>query len=261
MKTPLVPIQIMSIYKLRDERVLLPKRMADCTPDTYNAVKGIADDVKKAGGRLFLSDMFRSYDMQLQAHLDWKSGKKSAYSPPPGGSLHEAGRALDLSLRDLKISLQDYWDIAARWGVVPIIATPDSRKKEAWHFECRGSHQKVYEYYKEGKASNMKAYQAMAASSILAIGVNVDKFNSDQQEAYLQACLIRLGFELGNIDGKVGRKTRKAIEEAGIDSENPDEIVRYLEEKLQEKFPGEYTVSTVHEERLFDFDTPEHIRD
>jgi hypothetical protein len=39
--------------------------------------------------------------MQLQSHLDWKTGKKSAFSPPPGGSLHEAGRALDLDLDSL----------------------------------------------------------------------------------------------------------------------------------------------------------------
>jgi len=36
-----------------------------------------------------LSDLLRSYDMQLQAHLDYTSGKKSAFSPAPGGSMHE----------------------------------------------------------------------------------------------------------------------------------------------------------------------------
>lgn len=61
-------------------------------PLIQSALQGISDDLRNAGGRLVLSDLFRSYDMQLQAHLDWKIGKKRAYSHPPRGSLHEAGR-------------------------------------------------------------------------------------------------------------------------------------------------------------------------
>ncbi len=52
MMTPLVPIEILSIYKRRGERVLLPKRMAQCTPDTQAAIDKIADDVHEAGGKL-----------------------------------------------------------------------------------------------------------------------------------------------------------------------------------------------------------------
>jgi hypothetical protein len=83
MFAPLEDIQFKSIYGGD-----LPKRMAHCTPDMLTAVRLVAADVKAAGGELILSDMYRSYDMQFQAHLDYVSGKKSAYSPPPGGSMH-----------------------------------------------------------------------------------------------------------------------------------------------------------------------------
>ena len=42
MKTPLIKIDILSIYKISGQRVPLPKRMAFCTPDTHDAIKGIA---------------------------------------------------------------------------------------------------------------------------------------------------------------------------------------------------------------------------
>lgn len=259
MKTPLVNVEILSIYKRHGQRVLLPKRMAKAAPDMCRAIKGISDDLAEAGGRLILSDLFRSYDMQLQAHLDWKTRKKSAYSPPPGGSMHEAGRAFDLSLQDMKISLSDFWSIAKKWGLTPIISEPDRHRSEAWHFDCRGSHESVYDYYKTGKATNMKPYKAMAISSILSIGEHVDKFGNNQKEALLQSGLVRLGYELGNIDGIIGRNTRLAIEEAGIEYTFPEDMLQIVENLLQEKYPGEYREEFAVEEALFDYEEPEHI--
>lgn len=258
MKTPLTKIEILSIYERNGEKVLLPERMALCAPDVLLAVKGISRDLKEKKGKLYLSDLFRSYDMQLQAYLDWKTKKKKAYSPPPGGSLHEAGRAFDLALKGLRISLREFWELAAKWGVVPIINEPDPRKSEAWHFDCRASHQIVYDYYKKGNAQNMKPYKAMAVSGILSIGVNVEKFGQNQKEAYLQSCLIRLGLKLGNIDGIAGKKTKKALAELGISELNIDTALTQIEDKLQEKFPAEFGVCRVDKE-LFDYDVPDHV--
>ena len=106
MKSPLAPISIISVYKNNlGDSLPLPLRMAQCTPDTYTAIMNIAKDLAKKGGKLILSDLFRSYDMQMQSHLDFISGKKRAFSPPPGGSFHEAGRAFDLDLDAMKIPL------------------------------------------------------------------------------------------------------------------------------------------------------------
>lgn len=86
MKSPLIPIDILSIYKNRLGDLLpLPSRMARCTSDTYVAIINIATDLALEGGRLILSDLFRSYDMQVQSHQDYISGRKRLLV------LHQAG--------------------------------------------------------------------------------------------------------------------------------------------------------------------------
>ena len=81
MTTSLVRPIIMSIYEVNKQRVLMPKRMALSTPDMKKAMYGIRTDVQASGGQFALSDLFRSYDMQLQAHVEFISKKKKAFSP------------------------------------------------------------------------------------------------------------------------------------------------------------------------------------
>lgn len=240
MKTPLTHINIESIYFKDGKRLPLPKRMAQCAPDVKEALIKIGKDVEDKGGKFYLSDLFRSYEMQMQSHLDFVSGRKKAFSPPPGGSMHEAGRAFDMDLDKMEMKLADFWEIAARHGFSPIIDKPVKGVSESWHFDCRASHQLVYDYYKSGKGTNMKAYTAMAASGILAIGVKVDFFKNNQAAAAVQAGLIRLGFELGSIDGDVGQKTRAALGKAGVEWTTVDEVLLKVENLLREKFPQEY---------------------
>lgn len=242
MITPLVPITILSIYKKNGVRVFLPQPFAQCIPDAQNSVLCIADEVKLKGGDFFLSDMFRTHDMQLQAHMDFVTGKKKAFSPPPGGSMHEAGRGIDIDLRSLKMPLADFWVIAEQNGFTPIIDVPDSRLSEAWHFDCRGSHQIVYDYYQSRKGTNIRVpYTAMAMSAILSCGLKVDVFEERQKDALIQSGLIRLGFEIGSMDGRIGPKTRKGLEDAGIDSTlSQAEIIEALRLLLEARFPQEY---------------------
>lgn len=243
MKTTLTPIKFPSIYKDKSGALLnLPERMAKCTPDTHLALTNIASEVKKKGGKLILSDLFRSYDMQTQSHNDYVSGKKKAFSPPAGGSFHEAGRAFDIDLGALKMPLKAFWEIAAKHHVVPIIPKPSASLSEAWHFDCRGSHQLVYTYYSEGKGTNVKPYTAAAASAILAIGVHVDAFGQHQQEATLQSYLIRLGKVIGNIDGQLGPKSLQALTELNIaiDLKKIENALAQLEALLQQKYPHEF---------------------
>lgn len=247
MKTPLVDVQFLSIYEVQGQRVPLPKRMARCTLDVKATILGIAKELKAAGGTLYLSDLFRSYDMQLQAHMDYTSGKKKAFSPAPGGSMHEAGRAFDFDLNAMKIPLAKFWEIAARNGATPIIAEPKTSTSEAWHFDCRGSHQLVYDYYKAGKGNNFKSpAKAMAASAIVAVGLKVDFFEERQDEAYVQSALIRLGYDIGNLDARLGQKSFSALERAGIkaNSNNASRISQ-LDALLQKKFPSEYFDKTL----------------
>lgn len=239
--TPLVDIVIGSIYEVHGVKVPLPARMAKCPPDVKTALIGLSMALKAKGGALILSDLFRSYDMQLGSHMDYVSGKKKAFSPPPGGSLHEGGRSIDLDLKALKITLPNFWPIAAEHGFVPIIDQPNPRTSESWHFECRGSHSIVYDHYKARKGTNFaKPYQAMAASAIVSVGVKVDKFGEGQREGYLQSALIRLGHDIGNMDGQIGPRTRDALKAAGIGGLPVAEAITAIDLLLQKSFPQEF---------------------
>lgn len=125
MKTPLIEIDVPSIYKHLGVPVPLPKRLAQATPDLAAAIVKITEALAALGGRLVLSDLFRTHDMQMQAHIDYATGKKKAYSPPPVGSFHESGRAMDISLSDLRVPLGTFWDVAKKFGVNPIIDSPN----------------------------------------------------------------------------------------------------------------------------------------
>jgi hypothetical protein len=232
--TPLVPIQIASIYQGP-----LPHRLAQCTPDTKAAIEAVARDLAAMGYGIRLSDLFRSHDMQAQSHADFVEGRKKAFSPPPGESLHEAGRAMDIDLSSIGVPLPQFWEIARAHGFSPIIDVPDPHRSESWHFDLRGSHGTVYDYVQTGKAGTMLApYTQMAQSAILAIGVKLDTVPT-QNVAFLQAGLIRLGFDPGRIDGVHGQRTSKALEEAGADLGDP---VTWVSEALRAKFAAEYAV-------------------
>lgn len=231
--TPIIPISVASIYN----NAALPTRMAKCTPDTAAAIQEVVDDLHGAGHDLRLSDLFRSYDMQRSANLDYVEGRKKAYSPPPGGSMHEAGRAMDIDLSSTGVPLVQFWDTAKAHGFSPIIDQPVAGRSESWHFDCRGSHGLVYDYVQQGRAgASIAPYRQMAQSAILAIGVHVDDV-PDQDIAWLQSALIRLGFDPGRIDGVMGDRTLATLRSAGANADDPKGSLAAM---LKTKFPREY---------------------
>jgi hypothetical protein len=254
MFTPLIPIKIDSIYGGP-----LPDRMAKCTPDMYAAIFQLKQQLRSVGADLVLSDLYRSHAMQLQAHADYVARKKRAYSPPPGGSMHEAGRAFDLDLKFIrKMTLPKFWPLAAAHGLSPILNTPDIRLHEAWHFDCRGSHQRVYDYYDAGLGDNFKKpYAAMAASAILSIGQKVDGLGDDVLPGYIQSGLIRLGQVIGDLDGALGPKARAGVSAMGIDPDlSMEAIADAIDKRLQEAFPEEFFIPGPY---LATTDAPSHL--
>jgi len=233
LSTPVVPITVASIYN----NAALPSRVARCTPDTARALQNVVDDLRSLGHDLRLSDLFRTYDMQRQANQDYVQGRKKAYSPPPGGSMHEAGRAMDIDLSSIGVALAQFWEIAKARGFSPIIDSPIPTRSESWHFDCRGSHDAIYKYVQQGNAgSSIPPYTQMAHSAILAIGVRVDAL-PDQSVGYMQSALIRLGFDPGRVDGVMGERTLGAMRNADVD---PDDPAGSLALRLKEKFPLEF---------------------
>lgn len=242
---PLVPLHIASIYTRNGAPAPLPARMAWCAPDLRDALLALDAEVARRGGALRLSDLFRSAEMQDRAHADWKSGRKRAFSPPAGQSLHEAGRAFDLDLAALRMPLSEFWRLAAPHGVVPIIETPCATSLEAWHFERPGSHARVRDYCAApGNAvRGAPARRVMVESALLALGLRVPRLGGCQREGLVQTALIRLGASPGPVDGIVGRRTRAALEMFGLEWADPADTVRMLEHLLRARFPEEHAVS------------------
>ena len=241
MPASLVKPIVLSVYEVNGQRVPLPARMAQSTPDMKATLYALRTDLRARGGDLVLSDLFRSYDMQYQAYLDWVTHKKTAYSPPPGGSMHEAGRAFDIDLKSTNVSLPDFWVIAKARGLQPIIAQPDPSISECWHFECRGSHQRVDDYYKAGKGTNFDSgSHAMAASAIVALGLPHDKFKDCPDEAYIQSALIRLGQDIGNMDGAIGPKSVQGLQALGVTASDTAGRVAAIDVLLTQAFAGEF---------------------
>lgn len=206
--TALVQANIMSIYKDKTGSNLpLPLRLNQFTPDTMRGVGQFRSALRARGGDLLLSDGHRTYDAQHQAHLDYVSHKKQAYSPAPGGSFHEAGRAIDLDLNSLRIPLIDCWHIVIPLGWFPIIKTPDTKLAESWHFEYRGPFQAFVQKY---------GYRTGAKAAIADIGQQVDEDPGKNAIMQLQWQLLRLNYLdcPDPIDGQRGHSTELAINEA-----------------------------------------------
>jgi hypothetical protein len=229
----LVDIEIASIY----DHGPLPRGLARCAPDTRVAIFSLAHAMNNRGRKLRVSDLFRSREYQREAHNQWLMGRKRAYSPPPGGSLHEAGRAMDIDLGATGMPLADFWKMAAEFGFTPAIDVPDARLPKAWHFDHRGSHGAVFEYVRSGKAGGkLSPYRQMAISAALAAGVEVDGCG-DRTIAELQSGLIRLGHDPGPIDGIVGPRTRLAAVHFGAALEL---ACNRVEAELRIRWPQEF---------------------
>ncbi len=95
----LVTIAVKGIYGRPGS--LLPASMARLTPDAAASLAQVEAEIERLGGCFRLSDAYRSSAMQARAHDDYIKGRKHAYSPPAGSSMHEAGRAIDLDLAAL----------------------------------------------------------------------------------------------------------------------------------------------------------------
>lgn len=202
--TAVVRVRVPGIYGRKGKP--LPQRMAKLVPAAAKALQRVYRDVVREGGHLYLSDMFRSATEQQKAHEDWKSGRKSAYSPPSCGSVHEAARAIDIDAFDTGIGHKRVREILNRHGWVNIVETLTGA--ECWHYEFRGQ---TWERHK-----SRHGYPAMARAMKEAIGNLVRVAQADariEEVRWLQRALNRvLDLEM-EVDGVYGEVTKEAVSE------------------------------------------------
>lgn len=182
----------------------LPRRMSRLVRPAANALKKVFDEVYAAGGHLYISDMFRSAAEQQRAHEDWKSGRKSAYSPPSCSSVHEAARAIDIDAFDTGIGHKRVREILNKHGWVNIVETLTGA--ECWHYE-----------YREAKWEQHKAqhgYPTMARGMKEEIGNTVARAKAEKREQEIRELQSALNKLLGlsmSVDGVYGAATKDAV--------------------------------------------------
>lgn len=213
---------LISIYKKRfrlgqrwDVKVF--KEGAKITPDMFVALKELNELVKNNGGRMYIIDLYRSWETQAAARQDFKNGKKKDFVAKPGSSFHNAGRAVDIAIQELNFIGKNHdewlsvlWDLTKPLGFRPIIRLPDIDASEAWHFDFPGKDW--------SDAYRTLSYPEVAKCCILDVGKwNPDVSTEKTRKMFIQSQLIRLGFyEIGVIDGQFGPKTNRILAKYGV---------------------------------------------
>lgn len=195
-----VPDTVISAYGGRKLNTLV---MGHATPDTVVALVSLDEQVKAAGSPGFqITDLLRPFLTQAQARAEYESGTRKVFVAKPGFSWHGAGRGLDINLDSLDFGLPAqkrlarFWEIAQPLGWRPVIDDPDPTRAEAWHFDCMGPWFSTFERLGYSQA-------AMAAT------LDIGEFGrySNARVRLLQAQMHRAGYDVGAIDGLLGRKT------------------------------------------------------
>ena len=216
------------------------KEGAQCSPDMFDAVIQVNQAVKEQNGTLYITDMFRTWVDQESARNDYLSGKKKAFVAPPGGSFHQAARAIDFSTSELNFRdvpkdkwLKKFWDIVKPIGFHPIIRMPVLGMSECWHFDYPGkAWAKAYDYMDDSSSDHVD-YSYVAKCAILDIGAWDPKENPIKiRNMFIQAQLVRLGhYQIGSIDGIIGKKSQLVLQSLGLDATDLDKVAEELKKK------------------------------
>lgn len=197
-----VKVRVPGIYGRKGDP--LPMRMCRLVLPAAQALDRVFQSVAAEGGHLYVSDMFRSAKEQQKAHEDWKTGRKSAFSPPSCSSVHEAARAVDIDPFDTGIGHARVRQILNQEGWIHIVETLTGA--ECWHYEFR---QEKWEDFRKANG-----YTAMARAMKEEIGnlVRLEKAEAVEKEVrWLQEALNQVLGTMLVADGLYGEETRRAV--------------------------------------------------
>lgn len=211
------------------------------TPDHAAALLSLYRAVISRGGTWIVTSLTRDMDEQrvmYQRYLNWINAGKPAKSSSkfnaatmkadvvarPGYSWHNAGRAVDISIRNLKFpgvpddkKLDLLWELARPLGFRPIIKTPDEYASEAWHHDFMGPW--------AGLFNRRGDYAEAAMAACLDIGKTGYGRDTERE---IQAHLHRLGIDVGAIDGILGQRSRSGLARLDLDEHTSADALRVL---------------------------------
>jgi len=200
--------------------------------DMGNALKKLDESVRDEGGNFYIIDLFRSWEVQEKNRQDYTSGKKKAFVAKPGESFHNAGRAVDIAVKELNFPnidkeewLECFWELAIPLGFRPIIKFPDLGVSECWHFDFPGND---WDFAYKGVK-----YSEAAKCATIDVGQDNETLSlSDRKNRFIQAQLIRRGhYYIGNVDGVIGPKTQGALDHLLLKDKSVEEIIEKLSER------------------------------
>ena len=242
-RTKLVRVRsdILSIYKNRSG-VLAPLaglRAGYLVQEAADALAALHDACAADGGTLRVSDCLRSIEDQAKARKKYENwlaaGKpsrgssafdaktmKAAFVSRPGRSFHCTGRAVDLAHMQAapdsvaqNLKLDWLWERAKPLGWRPIIKTADEGKSEAWHFDFLGPWAPVLDRI---------GYEQTAICGVLDLGLGEDVF-ARAEERWIQAQLHRVGQDVGDVDGYLGKNTYAGLVNVNLTADMPRSAV------------------------------------
>ena len=233
-RTKLVRVRsdILSIYKNRSGALapLAGLRAGYLVQEAADALAALHDACAADGGTLRVSDCLRTVADQAEARKKYENwltaGKpksssssfnsktmKAAFVSRPGRSFHCTGRAVDLAHMQAapdsvpqNLKLDWLWERAKPLGWRPIIKTADEGKSEAWHFDFLGPWAPVLDRI---------GYEQTAICGVLDLGLGEDVF-ARAEERWIQAQLHRVGQDVGDVDGYLGKMTRGGLAAVGL---------------------------------------------
>lgn len=168
--------------------------------------------VEAKGGKLKANSLTRTCEQQnvLRAkYVAWlNAGKPSpavAAANKPGRSGHQAGFSIDAQTvgafpsapANKQVDL--LWETGKPHGFTPIIASPDESLSEKWHFDQWGDWKSVKDHM---------GYETTCLCGALDVG-QAGEWQSD--ERLVQALLLRLGYDIGEPDGILGKRSVAAL--------------------------------------------------
>jgi hypothetical protein len=180
------PVGLKSVQGLMSVYQNVQKQKIPIGPEKAYLAKGAMEDLYKAnisivdeGGRLYISSMWRDPEEQFKAWLDFKSGRKNSYSPPPCFSMHECGRAIDIDTRSdsTKITHDKLRAILSKYNWYPVV--PVGQPGD-WHYEHRTAPMKNVLATKGYKAMVSLAFDSIKYRSIEYDGVDYEGENIPQ---------------------------------------------------------------------------------
>lgn len=234
---PLVPVgpTVRSAYDRRGVtggprdglQVLGQRADGRLTAEAGAALVALDAAVSAAGGDLRVSDCHRSLAVQAAARQRYDAwvaaGKprpgssrwnaatmKAAFVAEPGRSNHNGGRAVDIDLAALRFpgvdpgrQLDRLWELALPLGWAPVIAAPEERASEGWHFDFWGD------------LAPLRARAGYGTAALVAaLLVGHGPVFGVPRVALAQALLHRAGFDPGPLDGDRGPRTMRALRDA-----------------------------------------------